>query len=134
MKAKIILAAVAALLVAGGLALAQSGVISTTPVVVSGSFSNNGGPQALGGGEVERRDVHLHVRRDDHGQQHRDHREFAHPVFVENQGRHRHRAAVHHGSHGRHQFLWRLALPTKPAFSITSSWANSPHGANRREK
>lgn len=46
MKAKIFLAAIAALLVAGGLALAQSGVINTSPVVVSGSFQYNGGPQA----------------------------------------------------------------------------------------
>ena len=45
MKAKIILAALAAFL-AAGLALAQSGVISTSPVVVTGSFQYNGGPQA----------------------------------------------------------------------------------------
>ena len=46
MKAKIFLAEIAALLVAGGLALAQSGAISTSPVVVSGAFSYIGGPQA----------------------------------------------------------------------------------------
>ena len=46
MKAKIFLAAIAALLVAGGLALAQSGAIATSPVAVSGAFSYIGGPQA----------------------------------------------------------------------------------------